>query len=120
MKTYIEKLNKENKEKELARAFKNEFLNIKVQYTYENCFYGELILRREFEDDVVLRVYHLTDFTCNVVNAANLDYRSALEFSDSKVRKIYISFMNKTFPNYRDDYLNATCEQAKRDLGETI
>ncbi len=120
MRTYIDRLNSEHHERNLIRTFKNEMSNIEVQYTYENNFYGELVLRKT-DDSVIVRVYHLTDFTCDAINhPANLDYRSALEFPDSKIKKIYISFMNRTFSDYKENYLKATNEQARKDLGEII
>ena len=119
--TYIERLNRKNRGYQLINTFENELINVEVQYTYENCFYGRLVLRKKLEDDVVVRVYHLTDFTCDPINdPANLDYRSALEFSDSKVRKIYITFMNRTFSDYKEAYLNETNFQARKNLGDTM
>ena len=121
MHTYIQRLHLEKKERGLIRAIKSAFPSADVQYLYQNNFYGELVLRKLEDDDVVIRVFHLTDFTCDVVNEpANLDYRSMLEFPDYRVKKAYISFMNKTFLDFKEDYLKATNDQALEDLGETL
>lgn len=121
MKTYIQRLNDEHKERSLIRAFQNEFPNVEVQYIYQNNFYGELVLKIHEEDNVVERVYHLTDYTCDVINdMAKLNTGSACEFSDGRVKKIYVTFMNRNFSDYREDYFKNINKQVHKDLGKTI
>lgn len=121
MNTFIQRLHLEKKERGLVKALKNAFPNADIQYLYQNNFYGELVLRKLEDESVVVRVYHLTNYDCELVNDfANLDYRSALEFSDKKVKKAYISYMNRTFSDYKQEYLKNTQKQALEDLGETI
>ena len=121
MSTYIDRLSNEGKERKLIKAFENELLNVKVFYSRENPFCGKLTLRKEYNDGAVARVYHLTDYTCDLTNhSANFDERSIRAFSDEKVKRIYISFMNRTFSDYKQNYLNVTNAQARKDLGEIL
>ena len=117
MRSYIDRLNRENNERKLVIAFENELPNVEVRYSFENYFLGELTLRKKVKDGFVERVYLLTDYGCDATNhSANLDGRSALEFSDIKVKKIYISFMSKTFPDYKENYSKKINSQALENL----
>ena len=121
MKTYIDRLNSEHHERNMIRAFQNELLDIEVFYNCENPFCGKLTLRKEINSGEVVRVYNVTNYSCEPNNHyANLDERSAKCFSDSKVENIYIAFMIRTFSDYKENYLKATNNQERKDLGKTI
>ena len=117
MKTYIERLNSEHEEKRLVKTLNNELLNVEASYVYENPFLGELTLRKRVGDDVVIRAYQLTDYTCEPINHQD---DLAFKFFDDKVRKIYLSFMGRTFSDYKKNYSMNINRQTPKNLGETI
>ena len=119
MKTYLDRLSSEHHEKDLLRAFENELLNVEVFYECDNPFCGELILRKEVNSGVVVRIYNLTNYDCEPKNHyANLDDRSVQSFSDEKVKKIYITFMIRTFMDYKGNYLKETNSQEVKCIGQ--
>lgn len=103
MKTYIARLSHEHNEKDFVKILKNELQDFEVCYKFQNVFYGELVLKKVVKGTVVTRVYHLTDFTCDFINMSNTE--STNDVLDSKVKKLYFSFMNRHFSDYKSNYL---------------
>lgn len=117
---YIEELWKNNNNKNLIKIIKKEYPNTDVHLNYISPFYSELILNKDVSDGRVVRIYRLYDYDCITPNEfANLDYRSAIYFSDEKIKRIYITFMNNNFKDYKDNYLKNISNKALEDLGET-
>ena len=118
MKTYLEKLHSQKKEKKLISAFKQVFPNARIFFNYDNPFYDELILCKDINDGVVSRIYHLHDYDCIATNdCVNLNYRSAIEFSDKIVKKTYVSFMSANYKDYKNDYLKELNNKTNEELG---
>lgn len=117
---YIEELWKDNNNKKLINAIKKAYPNTDVYLNYISPFYSELVLNKDVTDGRVVRIYRLYDYDCITPNEfANLDYRSAIYFSDEKIKRIYITFMNNNFEGYKDNYLNNVSNKALENLGET-
>lgn len=117
MKTYLEKLYSQKKEKKFISALKQVFPNAAICLNFDNPFYDELILRKDSRNDAVYRIYHITDYDCKATNDfVNVDYRSAIEFSDAKVKEIYVSFMKANYKDYENDYLQQSENQTKEEL----
>ena len=120
MQTYIEKLWQNNNDKKLIKALKKAYPSTDVYLNNTSPFYAELILNKNVTDGRVVRIYRLYEYDCKTTNEfANLDYRSAIYFSDEKVRRTYITFMNNNFDDYKEKYLAKTNENALEDLGIT-
>ena len=118
MQTFIEKLNKNNKK--FVKVLKKIFSDHEIYFTYISPDCAQLALKKEFDNGVVARGYHLYEYDCKPANGfANLDNRSAKYFSDEKIKKIYIAFMIKNFKEYKLKYLQQTRYKELKNLGET-
>ena len=107
-----------NVQTKMDKALKKAYPNTDVYLNNTSPFYAELILNKEISDGRVVRIYRLYEYDCKTSNEfGNLDYRSAIYFSDEKVKRTYITFMNNNFEDYKEKYLVQTNKNALEDLG---
>lgn len=119
MKLYLQKLHKEDKEKQLIKSFKKEFPELNFTYRYDASWCATLIVRDK--EDKFIDEYQITNY--NIVKLSyNLSRENMFEeiVRTHDLRKIYISFMKISFPEYRQDYLNACENTALEYLGENV
>ena len=117
MKFYLEKLQNLNKEKLLIKNLKKSYPELNFYY-FENAPWCAQLVVRDLDDKFV-DGYQLTNY--NVVKEnyhASRENRFEEIISTDAIRKIYIRFMKKNFPEYREDYLKACNNTALDNLGE--
>ena len=102
LKSYIERLHLEDKEKKLVEVFEKLYPNVKIFYTYKNSAIAELRFRKEFCNGIAWRIFKLTDFNCVLTqDFANFDYRSDSICLEEMVKDTYIKFMSQNFSDYK-------------------
>ena len=117
MKHYIAELENNCKEKLLIKELEKAYPNLQFIYREDANWIAELVVRDN--EDNFIDCYQLTSF-----NVVKEDYRNSNKnrfeeiISTDAIRKIYIRFMKKNFPEYRDDYLKACNNTALDNLGE--
>ena len=118
MKFYLQKLQDLNKEKQLIKTYKKAFPELNFTYREDAPWCATLIVRDKNEN--FIDEYQITNY-----NLIKLVYHMSRENKFEEIvrtddlRKIYIRFMKKTFPEYREDYLKACNNTALENLGET-
>ena len=113
----------ENKQQALQKMFEKAFPMADVQMEFYNIRefinVADLTLRFEHKDGLIVKVFQLTEFDCE--ECPNLGTERTMTanitFPAPKIRKLYLNFMAKNFPEYEDDYNYRVIQQANEDLG---
>jgi len=117
MKFYIQKLENAGKEKSLVKELEKAFPHLKFNYQEAANWLATLVVRDK--EDEFIGEYELTSYNVTKIHyfkSGKNDFNEII--STDAIRKIYIRFMKKTFPEYREDYLKACNNTALDNLGE--
>ena len=117
MKHYIAELENNCKEKLLIKEYEKAFPHLKFEYKEDANWVAGLVVRDK--EDEFISEYELTSFNVTKIHYFKSGKNEFDEIiSTEAIRKIYIRFMKKNFPEYREDYLKAWNNTVLDNLGE--
>ena len=117
MKWYIQKLENANKQNLLIKTLKKTFPELNFYYNEDAPWCARLVVR-DLNDNFVDSYQLTNDNVVKLYYHASRENRFEEIISTDAIRKIYIRFMKKNFPEYREDYLKACNNTALDNLGE--
>jgi len=116
MNLYIKAINMTNNAENLEKYFENNFHGIRAFYMRNTTFAASLILKDYA--DYLIGEYMLTNYDCVQKHRPFDEIKSEIKVTLDQVRKTYIQFMNKTFSDYKSNYLEDRNKSVLEDMGE--
>lgn len=101
---FVSKLKDEKMQQKLFDAFNIGYdrdFNYEIRFKDERALFTIMTKREQLVSDYILENYDLKPL-CPGEDAISDRYYGV---NDEKSRKIYLSFMKKTFPEYKDEYI---------------
>ena len=117
---FIKRLKHEDKLEELKAYFEANFAELNWKFEYKDYYISHKFIAFTVYDvkDKELAYFHISNFNCT--EPKNLDPKSKHTHLYGGIPNLYLKFMKKTFPEYKNEYIKNLKLQLAKEVDEFI